>query len=122
VTVCSAAVAVEIKAQQDLVDTLVGAWDGGWYLNVAIGYDRTETVRTAVLSVPEDRWVPAVSADGSDERDSAEVAEITDLLDLLAWPEGTRAIVRREDRHPGAQLSFTDIDGRGGARSGVRCG
>jgi hypothetical protein len=77
----------------------------------AIGYDLTETVRAAVLAVPKRRWVPAVSADGVEERDGAEVAEITDLLDLSAWPEGTRAIVRREDPHPGAQLTFTDIDG-----------
>jgi hypothetical protein len=77
----------------------------------AIGYDLTETVRAAVLTVPKRRWVPAVAADGIDERDSAEVAEITDLLDLSGWPAGTRAIVRREDPHPGAQLTFTDIDG-----------
>jgi hypothetical protein len=77
----------------------------------AIGYDLTETVRAAVLTVPQRRWVPAVAADGIDERDGAEVAEITDLLDLSSWPAGTRAIVRREDPHPGAQLTFTDIDG-----------
>ena len=45
------------------------------------------------------------------ERDGAEVAEITDLVDLSRWPEGTRTIARREDPHPGAQLTFTDIDG-----------
>jgi hypothetical protein len=77
----------------------------------AIGYDLTETVRTAVLAVPPRRWIPAMSADASEERDGAEVAEITDLLDLSGWPAGTRAIVRREDPHPGAQLTFTDIDG-----------
>jgi hypothetical protein len=77
----------------------------------AIGYDLTETVRQAVLAVPGDRWEPAVSADGTNEREGAEVAEITDLLDLSSWPEGTRAITRREDPHPGAQLTFTDIDG-----------
>lgn len=77
----------------------------------AIGYDLTETVRAAVLAIPKRRWIPAVAADGVDERDGAEVAEITDRLDLSSWPEGTRAIVRREDPHPGAQLTFTDIDG-----------
>ena len=39
------------------------------------------------------------------------MAEITDLLDLSGWPTGTRAIARREEPHPGAQLTFTDIDG-----------
>ncbi|HMC52347.1 MAG TPA: transposase, partial [Acidimicrobiales bacterium] len=27
------------------------------------------------------------------------------------WPEGTRVIARREQAHPGAQLTFTDLDG-----------
>jgi hypothetical protein len=40
------------------------------------------------------------------------VAEITDLVDLSRWPEGTRAIARREEPHPGAQLTFTDAGGR----------
>ena len=39
------------------------------------------------------------------------MAEITDLVDLSAWPEGTRMIARREEPHPGAQLTFTDVDG-----------
>src|SRR5206468_895526 len=73
--------------------------------------DLTEKVRTAVLSVPERRWQPAITANGIDERDDAEVAEITDLIDLSRWPTATRAIVRREQPHPGAQLTFTDIDG-----------
>ena len=54
---------------------------------------------------------PAITADGRDERDGADVAEITDLVDLSRWPDGTRAIVRREEPHPGAQLTFTDVDG-----------
>ena len=32
-------------------------------------------------------------------------------MDLSRWPQGTRAIARREDPHPGAQLTFTDVDG-----------
>ena len=31
--------------------------------------------------------------------------------DELRWPEGTRAIARREEPHACAQLSFTDVDG-----------
>lgn len=77
----------------------------------AVGHDLTEAVRTACLSVPIRRWRPAITADGSDERDDAQVAEITDLVDLSRWPDGTRMIVRREQPHPGAQLTFTDIDG-----------
>ncbi len=56
-------------------------------------------------------WRPAVTADGSEERDGAEVAEITDLVDLGRWPAGSRLIARREEPHPGSQLSFTYVDG-----------
>ena len=81
-------------------------------LRFAVGHDLTEPIRTACLSVPNGWWTPAITADGGDEREAAEVAEITDLVDLSRWPDGTRAIARREDPHPGAQLSFTDIAGR----------
>lgn len=60
---------------------------------------------------PHARWLPAVCADGSAEREGAEVAEITDLVDLSLWPVRTRAIARRTEPHPGAQLTFTDADG-----------
>jgi hypothetical protein len=53
--------------------------------------------------------MPAVDADGQ-PRSGAEVAELH-ALELGGWPPGTRAICRREDPHPGAQLSFTDADG-----------
>jgi hypothetical protein len=68
-----------------------------------------ERVRAAVLAVAADAWQPAVDADGQ-PRPGAEVAELA-TLDLSGWPAGTRAICRREDPHPGAQLSFTDADG-----------
>ena len=77
----------------------------------SIGHDLTGPIRKACLAVPARRWHPAITADGGDEREGAEVAEITDLVDLSRWPEGTRAIARREEPHPGAQLSFTDVDG-----------
>jgi hypothetical protein len=78
----------------------------------AVGHDLTAPIRTACISVPNSWWVPAITADGIDEREDAEVAEITDLVDLSRWPEGTRAIARREEPHPGAQLTFTDFEGR----------
>jgi len=76
-----------------------------------VGHALTADLARIVLQVPESRWIPALSADGMDEREGAEVAEVTDLVDLAAWPEGTRMIARREEPHPGAQLTFTDIDG-----------
>ena len=39
------------------------------------------------------------------------MVELTGWIDLHTWPPGTRAICRREDAHPGAQLRFTDHDG-----------
>ncbi len=39
------------------------------------------------------------------------MCELTGWLDLRSWPPGTRAICRREDAHPGAQLRFTDHHG-----------
>lgn len=104
---------VEVVARADSAGLTHGFIDACRDASVrfSVGYDLTEPVRAACLAIPKKRWVPAVTADGSDEREGAEVAEITDLVDLSRWPEGTRAIARREEPHPGAQLSFTDIDG-----------
>ncbi len=74
----------------------------------SVGFDLTSKVREACLAVPEAAWVPALDQ-GGDAREGAWVAELD--LDLAGWPHGTRAICRRERPHPGAQLSFTDIDG-----------
>jgi hypothetical protein len=79
-------------------------------MRFSFGYDLTETVRAAILEIPDDAWVSALDQDGT-KRSNGEVAEITDSLDLCGWPEGSRVIVRRERPHPGAQLSFTDHDG-----------
>jgi hypothetical protein len=75
----------------------------------SIGLPANERVRAAVLAVPAEAWIPAMDADGQ-SRPGAEIAEL-DRLELAGWPEGTRAICRRELPHPGAQLSFTDADG-----------
>jgi len=76
-----------------------------------VGHRLTAEVASVLVGVPERAWRPALSADGTDERDHAEVTEITGLVDLAGWPDGTRMIARREDPHPGAQLTFTDVDG-----------
>jgi Transposase DDE domain group 1 len=67
-------------------------------------------VRDAVLAQPEHVWIPAIEPDGQ-PRKGAEVCELTGWIDLGNWPAGTRAICRREDAHPGAQLRFSDHDG-----------
>lgn len=85
---------------------------GARHTRFIVGAPLIEAFQSVLWNLPARRWLPAVSADGTDERDNAQVAEITDLVDLSGWPEHTRVIARREDAHPGAQLSFTDIDGR----------
>jgi len=79
-------------------------------MRFSVGYELTGQVRTAILRIPEDTWVPALDQDGT-TRKNGQVCEITHQVDLSAWPERSRLIVRRERPHPGAQLSFTDHDG-----------
>jgi hypothetical protein len=105
--------AVEVVARADSAALTHGFVDAcrAAHVRFSIGFDLTAPIRAACLAVAEQRWAPAVTADGGDERDGADVAEITDGVDLSRWPDGTRAIVRREEPHPGAQLTFTDLDG-----------
>jgi Transposase DDE domain group 1 len=76
----------------------------------SLGYAMDERVRAAILALPERAWRPAINADGQ-SRAGAWVTELTSHVSLDAWPEGSRLICRRERPHPGAQLSFTDVDG-----------
>jgi Transposase DDE domain group 1 len=85
----------------------------GLDVEFSVGFTMTNRVQDAILAVPEAAWTPAVDADG-DLREGAEVAELTGLLPdptAAGWPDRMRVIVRRERPHPGAQLTFTDIDG-----------
>jgi hypothetical protein len=76
----------------------------------SFGYQLTEPVREALLALGESAWSPAIGQDG-EPRDGAWVSELTGTVNLPDWPDGTRLICRRERPHPGAQLSFTDLDG-----------
>jgi hypothetical protein len=75
------------------------------------GHPLTAQIAKVLVNLGERVWQPAITADGGDERDSGQVTEITGLVDLTGWPTRTRMIARREDPHPGAQLTFTDLDG-----------
>jgi hypothetical protein len=79
-------------------------------IRFSLGYALSKPVREALLALPERAWKPACNRDG-EPREGAWVAELTDRVGLVEWPEGTRLICRRERPHPGAQLSFTDLDG-----------
>lgn len=76
-------------------------------IEFSLGYQIDDRVRDGVICVPTGCWHPAINSDGS-RRDGAEVVELTQFVNLDAWPDGTRLIVRREDPHPGAQLSLFD--------------
>ena len=79
-------------------------------IRFSLGFAIHETIREAVLSLAKPAWKPAIDQDGQ-RREGAWVAELTGLVDLSTWPAGTRLICRRERPHPGAQLTFTDVDG-----------
>jgi Transposase DDE domain group 1 len=76
-------------------------------IRFSVGYELNDTVRQAILELPETAWTQAIDADRSD-RDGAWVAEPSDRVDLSAWPEGSRLICRRERPHPGAQFEIFD--------------
>src|SRR3954454_11985289 len=76
----------------------------------SFGYAMDARVRESILALPEAAWQPAINGDNQ-PREGAWVAELTDHVALDTWPQGSRLIVRRERPHPGAQLSFSDVDG-----------
>ena len=76
----------------------------------SVGYELNDTVRQAIVDLPEAAWVQAINTDDED-RDGAWIAELTEPVDLSAWPEGSRLICRRERPHPGAQFTIFDEHG-----------
>jgi Transposase DDE domain group 1 len=76
----------------------------------SFGFPVDERVQAIVDLIPGQCWHPAIEAGGG-LREGAWVAEATGMIDLSAWPEGSRLILRKERPHPGAQLTFTDVDG-----------
>jgi hypothetical protein len=63
---------------------------------------------TAIAAVTKRAWRAALGADGQPRR-GAQIAELD--ITVAGWPAHTRAIVRRERPHPGAQLKLWDRDG-----------
>ena len=76
----------------------------------SFGFPVDTRIQRIVDAIPESCWHPAIQTDG-DLREGAWVAEATGMIDLTGWPVGSRLILRRERPHPGAQLTFTDVDG-----------
>ncbi len=76
----------------------------------SFGFPVDTRIQGIVDVIPEECWHPAIQTDG-EIREGAWVAEATGLIDLTGWPTGSRLILRKERPHPGAQLTFTDVDG-----------
>jgi hypothetical protein len=76
----------------------------------SFGFPVDARIKQVVDLIPAQCWSPAINTD-DELRDGAWVTEVTSLIDLTGWPEGSRLILRKERPHPGAQLTFTDIDG-----------
>jgi hypothetical protein len=106
---------VEVTVRADSAGWSHGFVDACRERNVrfVIGHQLSIDIASVLVDVPKNAWQPAISADGSDWREHADVCEITDLVaDVFdGWPAGCRMIARREEPHPGAQLTFTDVDG-----------
>ena len=96
-------------ATHELLDWLTAQGQvRGRRLEYSVGFPTKNLALTsAITTVPERAWTPALDADGV-IRDGADVVEVTGLLDLRRWPEGMRVILRRERPHPGAQLSLLE--------------
>jgi Transposase DDE domain group 1 len=84
----------------------------GYQVHYSAGFDFDERIRAVLPGLPGSAWTPALDADGT-PRPDAQVAELTGLLrhsaggDRLAgWPADMRILIRRENPHPGAQLSL----------------
>jgi hypothetical protein len=103
---------IELLLRADSAGAVHGLidWCREGNIRYSVGYELTDQVREAILRIPENTWLPAITPQGA-TRGNGEVAELTGHVDLRAWPSGSRLIVRRERAHPGAQLSFTDHDG-----------
>jgi hypothetical protein len=76
----------------------------------SFGFPVDHRIQRIVDAIPDSCWHPALDAD-DDLREGAWVAEATGTINLDDWPAGSRLILRKERPHPGAQLSFTDVDG-----------
>ncbi len=72
---------------------------------------RNDAIDAAIAKAPvtDERWQPAIKQNGA-LRPGAAVADLTEYVDTTDWPEGTRLVVRREPRHPGAQRSLFASD------------
>ena len=92
-------------------------------IGFSVGVRRAPFIESAIRQTPTDdpRWAPALprkrkQSEGTDHHQSEEpqvpahVIDLTEMVDTSRWPKGTRLIVRREPKHPGAQRSLFPSD------------
>ena len=75
----------------------------------AVAARAADGIDTAIAAarLDESMWTRAAANPAHARKPSrAHVADLTELADLSGWPDGTRLIVRREPRHPGARRSL----------------
>lgn len=92
------------------------AVEKGYTWHYSVGFDVTESVRTAITQVPADVWVPALTPEGTVRR-GAYTTEITGLLELAdGWPAGQRTLARTEPLHPKHRKQASEVEKRRGQR------
>lgn len=75
----------------------------------AVSARATKGIDAAIAAArfDDNMWTPAVpNPKHARKPNRTRVAALTGVADLTGWPEGTRLIVRREPRRPGAQRSL----------------
>jgi DDE family transposase len=108
-------------ASHGLVDHITTLNAAPWRrVHYSIGWELGARERAAIGHLPQSAWAAVFDGDGQPrDLNEAGVVELTALLrehpdgDQLAnWPADMRIITRRENPHPGAQLSlFEQLDG-----------
>jgi hypothetical protein len=92
------------------------AAEKGYTWHYSVGFDVTESVRTAISEVPADVWVPALTPQGAVRR-GAYTTEITGVLELAdGWPVGQRTLARTEPLHPKHRKQASEVEKRRGQR------
>ena len=76
-------------------------------ISFSVGARVNDQLSDAIATVAPLDWRPALCPSGAVRPG----AWVTELAPISGWPEGTRAICRRERPHPGAQLRLWDFDG-----------
>ena len=86
-------------------------WLTGQRLSYSVGFTLTADIVKRLELLPAKAWTVAINSDRT-PRDGAWVADVTGVISLSKdWPKGMRVLVRAERPHPGAQLTFTDLNG-----------